>query len=261
LDCGDTYNCSIGDILAGVLGSENGTSLGGGLYKHKFVLADQVENPAFNMITDKDPVAKQYIGFRPSSLKIALVAKDGEVKVAVEGILKTTQDGYGTSFSNCAATTTVYEQPLTAHDTTTLILGGSSAGLTEATKMDIEIKNEIEPQHFIGDDRTIGALRSKAFETNVTYESVVFSDETEKTKFFANTTGAFRIQLDSAVTTGAYINFVFGNLMYTKFDGPSLKDTDILTVSGAATVQGASSTSYVELVNTYPNNYCTGVAI
>jgi hypothetical protein len=253
LDCGDGYGAHIGDFLGSLLGNDTGSIVTAGTYKHRLSLNDTAEPSWLNLWTDKDPVVKQYYGFRPGSCKISLAAKDGQIKVSVDGALVATIDGY-------ASQTLTYtnEQILTAHDATVVTLGGAS--VTSFEKIDIEIKRGQEPQHFVGSTRNIGALRSgKDFEIILSAESVVFADETELDKFKANTAAAFEIKLVSP--SGAYIDFVFGTMQYQKFDGPALKGSDILTQSLAALVTGLSTTFYVDIQNGYGNRYDTGAMI
>lgn len=253
LDCGDGYGAHIGDFLGSLLGTDTPTNVGGGVYKHRLTLNDTAEPSWLNLWTDKDPVTKQYYGFRPGSAKISLAAKDGQIKVSLDGVLVGTIDGYGSQ-----TLTYTNEQVLTAHDATTVTLAG--AAVTSFEKIDIEIKRGQEPQHFIGSSRNIGALRSgKDFEITLAAESVVFANETEKNNFIANTSAAFELKIVSP--SGAYIDFNFGTMQYQKFDGPALKGTDILTQSLAAIVTGLSTTFYVDIQNGYGYRYDTGAVI
>ncbi len=253
LDCGDGYGAHIGDFLASLLGTETPTNVGGGVYKHRLSINDTAEPSWLNLWSDKDPVVKQYYGFRPGSCKISLAAKDGEIKVSVDGVLVGTIDGYG---SQTLAYTD--EQILTAHDATVVTLGGAT--VTSFEKMDIEIKRGQEAQHFIGNSRLIGGLRSgKDFSATISFESVVFADETEKNKFLANTSGNFELKLVSP--SGAYIDFVFGTMMYDKFEGPALKGSDILTQSGASFACGLEAALYIDIQNGYGYRYDTGAVI
>jgi hypothetical protein len=253
LDCGDGYGAHIGDFLASLLGQDTGSIIGAGVYKHHLTVKDTAEPSWLNLWTDKDPVVKQYYGFRPGSCKISLVAKDGQIKVAVDGVLVATIDGYGSQ-----SLTYTNEQVLTAHDATVVTLGGAT--VTSFEQIDIEIKRGQEAQHFIGNSRNIGALRSgKDMEVNISFQSVVFADEAEKNKFLANTSGSFEIKLVSP--SAAFIDFVFGTMYYTKFDGPALKGSDILTQSGAAIEAGLESALYIDIQNGFSYRYDTGATI
>lgn len=256
LDCGDAYGAGFGDMMGALLGTDTATIVSPGVFKHILTVADTVEPPYLNLWTDKDPVTKQYVGFRPGSIKIGLVAKDGEAKVTIDGILQKTIDGYGTE-------TLVYtnEQVLTGHDATIVKLGGATVDLPEGfQKIDLEVKRGQSPQHLIGADRNIGRLISGTdFELKVSGDAIVFSDETEKNKFIANSAGQFQIKLVSP--SSAYIDFDFGTMAYTKFAGPALKAGDVLTQSFDAFVYGLTSTFKITIQNGYGFNYCTGAAV
>lgn len=253
LDAGDGYGAHVGDFLASVYGQDTG-SVDGAFFKHKFTLKESCDVPWFNIVSDKDAVTKQVVGFVPGSVKFTIGAKETQIPVDVEGIAQKEMDGYGT-------TSLAYsDEPIMSGTMITeLDFGGASA--TNIESIEVTVMREQEAMNFLTQSsRSIGSVVSgKSFSINFTANGLVFDDETERNKFINVTNTNLTMTLTDSI--GNYVKFYFPQLNYQTFDGPSLTAGDLLRVAFTGLVTGTASAHYIEIRNKYGYNYGTGAAI
>lgn len=248
LDAGSNGAGSIGQLLASVYGAEAGTDVGA-LFQHLFTLAETEFPPYLNLWNDKDSTPKQYKGFRASSLKFAINAKDGLIPVECEGMLQ--------------GESSLTNQTLTYSDAPILVpsmisdikLNGSA--ITELETVEITISRGQEGVNTLGNSRNINRLVSgKNFSISLALSGIVFATETERTAFLANTNSSFNLTLNDGTNE---LEFSFPEIKYQTYDGPSIKGEDIQRVSLVAIVTGSGHS--ITLTNSHAKNYVSGLSI
>jgi hypothetical protein len=252
LDTGDADSGSIGDFLACVFGTDTGT-LSGGKYKHKFTINDTDQPNWINLYSNKDAVAKQVVGFRPTSVKITIKGGDTLCMVEVSGI------AYNESDLASAQTLTYCDaMPITPQQVSTFTIGGSA--VTNFEQVIITITRGQEGLPLLGNSTVIGKLVSgKDFSFDIEATGLNFANETERAKFKSMTSSSFVLTLTDAVSN--YITFNMSEMYYKSWTDPSISAGDLLKMSFAGFATGAHVGQYVELQNLFASRYDTGAAI
>lgn len=252
LDTGDADSASIGDFLASVFGLETPTAVGGGIYKHKFTVKNTGTPPWLNLYSNKDAVAKQIVGFMVGQVKISIKANDPVINVEVSGIAKDESDLTGAQTLAFCDSGIITPQMATA-----LTFGGAACTFEEIT---LTFTRSQESKKYIDNTRTVNDIISgKDFTWTIEATGINFANETERAKFKARTSSAFRLTLTDDASN--YIDFNASEIYYTSWDDASINDTDVLTIGIAALATGALTGVWVELQNAYAKRYDTGADI
>lgn len=252
LDVGDASSGSVGDFLGSVYGSETPTNVGGGLYKHKFLLGNTGNPSWLNLWTDKDKTSRQIRGFMPGSVKFTVNAAEGQIPVEVEGLAQTEGD-LG------AQTLAFADEPIIVpSEATVMKIGGST--VNEVESAEITVMREQEGIMVIKNQRFINELVSgKNFAIALLINGINFTDETERAKFIASNTSSFELKLVDGNSN--YIHFQFPETYYQTFEGPDISGEDVLRISAAMIVTGDDANHFIELQNEYNKRYDTGATI
>ncbi len=232
LDCGDLASANVGQFLAAIFGVDTVGAPVSGIYPHVFSRLDDSQPPWFNIYSDKDPVAKQYTGFRAKTLKFTLKAGDGLINVDCTGSVKSESN-----FTNPGTLSFSSTQPVTPQQAT-LTIGSGAVNFEEIT---IEIMRDTEAFRVIGPSRDIADLLTKGFQIKLDFKGLTFADDTMRARFLAGTSDSMALTLTDGATTPNSLVFNFPEIFYTVFDGPDLKDQDILKISVSALATGAGT--------------------
>jgi hypothetical protein len=252
LDTGDADSGSIGDFLASVLGLETPTAVGGGIYKHKFTVKNTGTPPWLNLYSDKDAIAKQIVGFMVGQIKISIKANDPIINVEVSGIAKDESD-----FAAPQTLTFCDSGVITPQMATVLTFGGAACTFEDIT---LTFTRSQESKKYIDNTRVVNDIISgKDFAWTIEATGINFANETERAKFKAGTSSAFRLTLTDDASN--YIDFNASEIYYTSWEDASVNDTDVLTIGIAALATGALTGVWVELQNAYAKRYDTDASI
>lgn len=242
LDLGDTTSGNIGQFLAAIFGIDTKTGSGPS-YIHTFSRADVSDPVWFNLFADKDFSPKQYLGFRAQTLKFSLKAGEGLINVDVSGIVKGESDLTNPGVLVFSAAPIVSPQ-----EASVLTFGADTAGFEE---LNITITRDVQRYRVIGASRLINNALTKSFQIQVDAKGLVFASEVTRAKFLAGTSDSLALTLSDPTINSLAFNF--GELYHTAYDGPDIKDTDLLNVSLASLITGNAAT--VVLTNTRSTAY------
>lgn len=244
LDVGDNTSGDIGHFLMTMFGIDN---LGGSNpYTHTFQRHDSSTPAWLNLYSDKNAVNKQYQGFRGNSLKFSLKSGSGQIDVEAGGIVQTLSD-------LVAAQTLAFSGSplLLPSQATTLQI--ASGDVVNFDQIDITIKSDLERFRPIGTSRTILNAYRKDFSIEIGLQGLDFSDDTERAKFLAGNTSAFKLLLTDS--NNNYLLFNFPEVHYTSWEDPSIAGTDLLKMSAAMLV--TSNAYSVILQNARASSYAS----
>lgn len=220
LDLGDMASGNVGQFLAAIFGVDTVGAAVGGIYPHVFTRLDDSQPPWFNIYSDKDPVPKQYMGFRPKTVKFTLKAGEGLIDTAVTGAVQSEE-----TFSN-PGTLVFSGSPIVTPQQVTVSVGLCDVFYEEIT---LEITRDNEAFRIVGPSRDIHDLLTKSFQIKLTCKGLVMPSEVIRNAFLAGTSDQIVLTLTDGA--GKTLVFNFPEMFYTVYDGPDLKDTDILKVS------------------------------
>jgi len=199
LDVSTTGGAGIGDFLASLMGTDTG-SLAGGVYTHKFTVAETALTPWLNLYSTKDYVPKQVSGFKCNSIKFSIKSSDGMIGVEVGGVAQGESDLAATQTLTFAAAPLMIPS-----NVTTFTVGGTA--VTNFESVDITLKSENDKFRALGTSRGITNAYRKAWSVEIALSGLNFASETQRTAYTNVTSSAFNLVLtDSGSKT---ISFVF----------------------------------------------------